>query len=531
MRYAHQLLQEMQANKKDGVTELTFCLLAALGDIEELRNLWEKEKPALSTKTTETLCWAIINNASQSYHPKLRAEALLASSLHNDAKNVPLIIKLIHDPHPQVQELSLHLAEHYFDEPVQQALFDLAKAGPTDIRIKAASLLTRQKALGTESLLKEMLSDELFSQTDKIRLTHNLSLLQKELDLNWLEKTVVDSQPEIRALACFAARRDPSKKALGILLPLLHDSASLEYALEVFGLWQHLIPERAQILQKSYLDALDSPSIRCASLAAWALFLSVDQKNSADWFEDMILNKPSDQAHIACSRLIKTGVRGLALAKELLLKTSDPIMQINISAYLLSHRSETTLASERLGKALKKCSSLLCDDRESFFSWITKTTVVHSPLIHRLPESYDLLIRLRLLALQCYSGEPISAAQVETMLTDRSWGVPIAAAGFLFQELAPSLEEILSPLLEEKEETLRVQAALLLAHFSQSEKAAQILWEQFQKSTKEGKEMLALGFATLSFEKTKDRLTPLLFDASPSLRTRAAGALLASLYT
>ncbi len=530
MRQARLLLDTMHSS--DSEHESTFSYLAALENIEELRNIWEKEHPTLSQQTLETVCWAIIKNSSQSYHPKLRAESLLAISLLSDANDIPLLIRLLYDPHPSVQELALHLAQHYLDEPIQEAARDLAQNGTTNVRLAAAALLTKQKVRPASPLLEEMLDDDSFSQKDRSRLIANLASLQKELDLSWLERSVTDSQAEIRALACCRVQREPSKRAVEALLPLLEDKSSLvlEYALETFGLWQHLVPEESLRLQKAYRILLDSASIKLQSLAAWALFISNGEDVEA-WFKEMILNKPSLQSHIVCSHLVRCGTKGLSLAKTVLNESQDPIIKINLAAYLLSHRSEVHLASKALCKALQETFYLLGESGESFFSWVSKTEISHTPLVPRLPESHDLLIRLQLLALQCYSGEPISKSHLETMLKERSWGVPIAAAGFIFQELSPSLEEVLSPLLEEEEETIRIQAALLLAVFAQSEKAATILWDQFEKASKEGKETLMLGFASLSFEKTKDRLTPLLFDASPSLRTRAAGALLASIYS
>jgi len=525
MRQARLLLDSMAS------TDSTFSYLAALENIEELRTLWKKEQPKLSQETVEAICWAIIRNASQSYHPKLRAESLLATSLHSDARNIPLLVRLLHDSHPTIQELALQLSEHYLDEPIQEAIFELAQSASTEIRVAAASLLSKQRARSAAPLIEEMLHDDTFSQKDRIRLINSLARLQRELNLSWLENATKDPQPEIRALACCKVQREPSKRAIETVLPLLEDESSLvlECALETLGLWQHLIPEQSEKLHIWYSKVLNSSSIKLQSLAAWALFLSNGE--GGEWFTEMILNKPAPQSHIACAHFIKTGTKGLSLAEAFLNKAQDPIIKINLAAYLLSHRNGIQIAAKTLHNALQTTFFLLEETGESFFSWISKTTIPHTPLMPRLPESHDLLVRLQLLALQCYSGEPISKESVETMLKDRAWGIPLAAAGFIFQELAPSLEEVLFPLLESTEETIRIQAALLLVLFSQSEQAATILWDQFEKASKEGKETLVLGFSTLSFEKTKDHLTPLLFDASPSIRTRAAGALLASLYS
>ena len=134
-----------------------------------------------------------------------------------------------------------------------------------------------------------------------------------------------------------------------------------------------------------------------------------------------------------------------------------------------------------------------------------------------------------MLALLHYSGEEVCPKDLETILHERTIGLSAATAQFLFQEMLP-LEEVLSPLLTHSEEMVRVQAALLLAIFSRSKKAALTLLEEYQKASKAGKEVLLLGFSILPANKTRDLLFPLLFDQSQTLRTRAAGVFLCSCY-
>ena len=89
---------------------------------------------------------------------------------------------------------------------------------------------------------------------------------------------------------------------------------------------------------------------------------------------------------------------------------------------------------------------------------------------------------------------------------------------------------MLTPLLASPIETVRIQATLLLTLMTESQSATDILCEEFDRASKEGKETLLLGFAALTSEKTMEKLTPLLFERSPILQTRAAGVLLCSLY-
>ena len=209
-------------------------------------------------------------------------------------------------------------------------------------------------------------------------------------------------------------------------------------------------------------------------------------------------------------------------------KVQDPLTKLNLATHLLFHRKNSPEAAEALRLCLS--SSLIGEYSDGLFSWIGPSLLFHHPAIPRLPESQDLFLRLQLLALRQYSGQPIPKEEVESMLNDRAFGVSAEAASFLFQEFAHSLDEVLSPLLSHETEGIRIQAALLLTIISKSQQAATVLAQQYEKASREGKETIILGFSCLPASQTMKYLLPLLFDPSPVLRTRAAGALVASMY-
>jgi hypothetical protein len=539
-RGAHALLERLQAESPDTKDEkallgLLFNYLTEIHDTEGLRALWDTthDPTCLDLATAEQIAWGNIETASRAYHPKLRAEALLSAAVSQDVHGVRILSHMLYDEHQGIQRMALELACHYPDESIQQRAQKLALHATPEAKVAAAALLSVQKAPCAKNVLHSMLLDDTLSAEDHVVIASFLAQLSEHVDPAWIQEAVIDAHPSIRALAATSVRTHPTPEGLRLLTPLLTDSSTAvrRCAFETFGLWQSLVPGLRDQLIETWRLGLQSPAPSMAATAAWALLLSTDEKGRVEaegWFEHTMRTEKKDLALAACGRLIKAGTNGLAIATKLLPLVKDPLLRLNLASYLLLHRSHVREAAEALRTALP--TTLLGDDGSGLFQWIGSCSRPHHPAIPRLPESEDLLIRLQLAALRRYAGEPVSKEEVEQMLNDRAWGVSAATSLFVFQEFATSLNEVLTPLLSHETESIRIQAALLLTIISRSNTAATILAEQYARASREGKEALIVGFSCLPISQTKTFLIPLLFDASPAIRTRASGALIASLY-
>lgn len=533
---AKRLLEDVQKkNPNDPKTqELLFDYFIELKDFENIQSLYNKlppeQKETLSSPLCEKIAWVVIKQAAESSHPRIRAEAALAAAGTHDSQGAHILEYLLTDPHQEVQRLAFELASVYKDACIQERAEELAKKHSQEVKLQAARLLARQKAPCAEKILLELMQDESFSESNLLQLVQALSSLKKA-DIAWIKEAVVSRSPAVRALAAALMQEKPLPEGLSLLIPLLKDPSFpvKEMAATCLGLYQSLLPDTSALLP-AFSSLLHDSSPYLHPTAAWALYLSKEKnlrEEAARWFEKEILSSSKERACIATSRLIRTGKEGIPLAQKLLTKAYDPYVQLNLSIYLLLHKASTEKAISTIRSACS-AKTLFGHQQLGFFPLIGSAPA-HDPSVPRLPEAQDLYFRLSMLALLHYSRETISPKDLEAILHERTIGVSAATAQFLFQEMLP-LDEVLTPLLSHEEEHVRIQAALLLAIFSRSQKAALTLLEEYQKASKAGKELVLLGFSLLPVNKTKSLLFPLLFDQSQALRTRAAGVFLSSLY-
>jgi hypothetical protein len=534
MREARFILEtiEQEDPSRADLFSLKLKYFLATNDFSSVNSLFKKlspqEKSSLSQDLSEKIAWAIIENAKNSSHPRIRAEAAIAASSSHDIKGVRILESLMLDPHQNIQEFSLSLAVPYNDACIQALAERLALSPFRNVKIAAAKLLAAQKAPNAKKTLLTLLHDETLSEADLFTVIELLVSLKEDLDLAWIQEAANSPSMQQRAFAAASITMHPTKEGLQLISPLLNDPSSTvrELALISFGLFQNLMDNQTDIKNIFYKN-LSSTSLSTQATAAWALLLSND-KQAETWFLKAAEKKKPEELIIVVSRVMRSGKAGIPLAQKMLQKISEPYSRINLAVYLLMHRSAIEQSSKIIQETLPS-KTLIGEHSENIFSWIGKTTACHDPNIPRLPEAEDLHTRLFLIALRKYSECPIEQKELELMLHDRSWGSSAAAAQFLFQEMLP-LDEILKELLSSKDESIRIQAVLLLTVLSRSSEAAEALLNQYEHASKAGKEILLAGFYFLPASKSKTILFPLLFDESELLRTRAAGAFLASAY-
>ncbi len=517
--------------------DLFFELCCKADDLDGMKRLWslikERKGYSLSNALLEKIAWVIIGKASVAYHPKIRFEALIAGATSNDAKGVDIVHRLMLDPHEMLAQIAIEVAGYFPDECIQLRAISILKNDTITFKLAAAKLLSQQKAPQAIPLLTSLMCDEALSEKDQVAVASYLAQAVETLDDATVIAYAQDSRSSIRALAAAYTLQKPSKTNLLAIISLLNDpSISVQkIAIPTLGLWQEMLKDNAEVLLTTFQKHLQSTDATIAANAAFSLCISNNpsaQKMAVDWFEHTITTASPQKALIATSRLIKCSSNAIPLLKRLLSANIDPICRLNIAACLLQHRVELSLANETVQNF--PVQQLLSIHDDSIFSAIGKTEITHDPAIPRLPESIDLNVRLNLIALRSFANLTINRIELEKMFHDRSWGVCANAVGFAFSELEPSLEQVIKPLLSHDVELVRIQAALLYATISKSPEAAATLGREYEKASREGKELAIMGFSVLPASSSLPYLTPLLFDSSLSTRTKAAGALLSSLY-
>lgn len=134
--------------------------------------------------------------------------------------------------------------------------------------------------------------------------------------------------------------------------------------------------------------------------------------------------------------------------------------------------------------------------------------------------------RLSLFAVGATCPNTTILEYVRNFLQDRTWGISGYAASLLLQESDQFHIDSLQKLLEDPSYEIRLQAAFLLALKNQDAKALDLLIQFYPKATRKIKELIITGVGAIGQKSALPFLYTVLDEPFPTLRLKAAGAIL-----
>jgi HEAT repeat protein len=332
----------------------------------------------------------------------------------------------------------------------------------------------------------------------------------------------------LRQLACrLVAHLDLNDELIN-MTPLLCDPVPdirIE-ALNTFALLGRPVPP-AEMEQR-----LQDPCPEVAITAAWA---DLRQGGSGGRLvlEKWIDSSQPEWRRLASAALSIAGPKAVSIMLSRIKASTDPFVRINLAMGLIGQRAHVPLACEQLYTALmeQKTELWMWDQRANpLMRSLSPSRLHHIEEIPHYPYVIDQLVRLDLLTVLSMMGHPKAQTAVKTFLRNETWGVTGAAAATLLEEGDEQALEQVRGLLTDKEEKVRVQAALILAFLGNDPEAAKVLHEAYSTVDREMKVQILEALAQVGDPKSLPFLIDVLKEPFQLLRVVAASALIQSLH-
>jgi len=160
------------------------------------------------------------------------------------------------------------------------------------------------------------------------------------------------------------------------------------------------------------------------------------------------------------------------------------------------------------------------------FRSLAPSEVKHIEHIPHYPVVIDQLVRLDLLTMLSIVRFPQAQEAVKAFLQRRAWGVSGAAAVTLLQEGDEDALDAVRALLQDKDENIRVQAALILTLVGNDLNACKVLQEIYPHVDREMKVHILEAIAHVGDPKSIPFLLTVLKEPFQILRFVAASALI-----
>jgi hypothetical protein len=235
---------------------------------------------------------------------------------------------------------------------------------------------------------------------------------------------------------------------------------------------------------------------------------------------------------LAACALALTTQEGREKGIDLLLVEKDPYVKLNLALSMLGFEEHEKRLCEQIAIFLASTQEKLMIDgsSNSTLHVVLPSKVPHVPDVPHYPEAVDQKTRLHLINHLAILRYPGVEGAIKKYLRSQSFGMTFAASKALMEEGAEDSAAIIETLLQDPDEKIRIQAALILGMIGGHESAVTVLQEAYPKLDRELKMAVLEVLGHLGSKKSIPFLTKRLDDPFNVIKIIAASSIIQCIY-
>lgn len=510
--------------------------LAKAGDEKVLMANWRlfiKKFPeeSCNREMLECLAWAVIENGTVSSSPTIRVISLLGAYFSQDAKGVALLRQGLSDPNSYLRAAALKLSSNLLDASLQDEVLRVFKTETVwNVRLEAIRTIGEQSLEVSREDLTAIIAQQNSSAEEKAAAIEALVAMSDEIERKQIERLMQSDRAGLRLLACELIAYFEQDRDADLLLPLLRDPHAevRAKALEVIGQLRIKNIGKRSVIELAAGCIGDSDAL-VGVVAAWVMTLN-DPQQGLPAFVSFLQHACREVRLAAAAALSATGKYGVPLALKTFKTHQDPYVRMNLAIGLIGQRQQTMDACYCLYEALNQQKERWMWEESGFFRILAPSTVKHDEAIPNYPEAVNQLVRLEILEMLAIVHYPYAQQAVKGFLQERTWGLSGMASALLLTEGDEDAVDLVKALLQDNEQKVRIQAALILALWGKGEEAINVLQAAYPAADKELKAQILEGIGRVGSVNSLSFLAEKLQEPFQTLRIIAAAALLECLY-
>jgi len=512
--------------------KLKYIECLALNDFEmdaikEIKNVTDKDNQFY--ETLENLSWSILSKASDSLGYTTRLTALIGVHLTQDVRAVNILNKHLLDSNAIIRSVVLQLSSSYLDKPLRDTvkkLFNEEKIWL--VKLEVIKAIGKMKIYEKVENLKDIIGSEKTTFEEKEMATASLVNLTENIDLKEIQILAKSSKAGLRKLACDLVIYFNVSDAMQLIIDLAKDPITdvRISALNAISLnFLNSIEEKnlKNILQKAAEDSNPCVAITAGYIAALKNF----------GFGESILKKhiysnDLENARFAACVLSHLPDRCNNLKKQILSKHKDLYVKANLALGLIAERKLLKESTEVLFGFLnlEKDKIMWEEKKNPLFQVLFPSYIRHLDQIPRYPEAIDQMTRLHILSLLAIVDDKKACDGIKNFLKQKGWGITGFASATLLKEGDEDSLNIVKQLLNEEDQDVKVQAALVLALLGREESVITTLEEAYYKADYNMKVQILEAVGHIGSKKSIGFLVNILDEPYQNLRAVAASSII-----
>lgn len=482
----------------------------------------------------ESLAWSVLKNAENSKQMMVSVNALMGVSFTRDVKALQHITKALQSTNALLRSVGVRLAAQFGDAPLQDEILRLLKEERVwFVKLEAIRAVGALRMHTAAPVLKEIVANPKVSMEERGLGMISLVELFERISKQELELLLSSNRSILRELGCQIVAHVDDKEFAPYLLPLLKDpSAQVRTtALITLGLWQINEIDGVKIDQHVQQCVEDvNPSV--AITAGWLLAVNNNQRGVEilrRWMKD----ENPRWRWMAASAAAKGGDACRDLCVQSIKKNEDPFVKANCAWGLLGQRYRSQDACRALFDILEqdKGSMWMWEEHEHpLFDYLCPSKVDHVEQVPDYPRVVDQMTRLKILSALTVLRFPGTEKMVREYLKNSSWITTSAASAVLLSEGDEESTQCVRKLLQDDDEKIRMQAALMLAYVGGDSSVLPVLEGCYPKVERDMKIRILEAIVQVGDVKSIPFLLNILEEPFQTIRIIAASGIIRCLY-
>ena len=507
--------------------------LAENGKDDEALLEWKKlgvldEDPEL----LETLAWGVLNRLERSPHFMVNTATLMSAYYTDDVRAVEMLLGQLCSSSAIMRAMAAQLSTRYRDPVLIGRLTEmLAKERVWFVRLEVIKALGVMEVKEVKKPLQELIIRSRVTVEEKGAAIAALVMMYDTIGSEELYQLIRSKRAALRHLACqVVAHLNLAEESLSI--EKLLDDPTPEVRIAALNALYCLGLQSVSSRGLSKIaDLLEDPHPSVALTAAWTASRFAPESAIAV-VRKWVYSTDDASRRLAAYVLGRIGKVGVYLAHEVMRISPDPFVKANLALGGVGQGGNPEKLGDSLYAFLALRQGKLMWDGSSnpFFQLVAPSKVSHVPQVPKYPTMVDQLTRLEILGMLFALKHPHAEDAVKELLREETLGVTYAASNTLLEEGGEGTLDALRGLLETPEETVRIQAALVLALGGGEPEAIAVLEEAYGEVDQEMKMNILGALGYIGDKRSIPFLVELLEEPYQVLKGVAASALIQCVY-
>jgi HEAT repeat protein len=479
----------------------------------------------------ECMAWGVIENGFRSASPIIRTNSLIGALCGQDAKGVEILRLGLEDSSPLVRAICVQLASHLRDEKLQDVILrKCTKDCSWNVRLEAIKALGKMKVKAGKDFLVAILASDYSSAEEKAAAIEAIIAMWESADRSQLDYLCKSTRAGLRRLGCEVIVYCGDCRNLDLLLPLLEDAHPEVRTAALMALGFLRVKEWKGKPTSHFIEPLiENPHPYTAITALWAKTILENTDESKKWGR-WLSHGNQDVRLYAAGALNATGLNGTEPSLQGFKDAQDPFVKMTLALGLLSRNQAITEACQALYEGLQKEKTRWMWEQTGSFKALSPSKASLKDVIPNYPEAVNHVTRLEVLNCLSMFRYPKAEAAIKVFLQQGNWGITGIASLMILSEGDETSIDLIKQLLADPDETVRIQAALVLSLWSSEEEPLDVLMKVYPNADRDTKIKILEAIGRVGSSSSIPFLVNAMQEPFQSFRIIAATALLASLY-